>query len=80
MIATASQQAAETETLLNPVQFLVAGSITIGRPAKKGGTTGKADLLIFGESSVSSLHAVLIVQPACNEAHGAVTITGECKQ
>jgi hypothetical protein len=77
LLPSASQKAADEGALPNPVQFLTSGKITVGRPAKKGGTTGKADILIFNESSVSNLHAVLEVQPALDGTHGAVTITGE---
>jgi hypothetical protein len=71
MLPSASQLAAED--VPNPLYFLTSGKITIGRPAKKGGTTGKADILIFGEGSVSSVHCTLEVQPG---QHGVVTITG----
>lgn len=77
MIGTASQHAAEEGSLQNPAQFLVSGVISIGRPAKKGGTTGKADLLIFGESSISTLHAVLTVAPWQHAAHGQISIVGK---
>ncbi|KAF8064511.1 mnmG [Scenedesmus sp. PABB004] len=60
--------------LANPPLFLTA-SVTIGRPAKKGGTTGKADVLIHNESSVSSLHASLAVGAAHGGEPGAVAIT-----
>lgn len=78
LLPSASQKAAEEGALPNPVQFLTSGKITIGRPAKKGGTTGKADILIFNESSVSNLHAVLEVQPATDDGtHGEITLAGE---
>lgn len=76
LIPASSQRAAEEGSLPNHLQFLTSGVITIGRPAKKGGTTGKADILVFGESSVSNVHAALKVQPASAGGHGAVTITG----
>jgi len=45
----------------------------IGRPAKKGGA-GKADILIVGEASVSSLHCTLAIEPG---EQGTATIIGE---
>ncbi|KAF6251112.1 hypothetical protein COO60DRAFT_672550 [Scenedesmus sp. NREL 46B-D3] len=75
LLPSASQRAADEAALPNSVQFLTSGKITVGRPAKKGGTTGKADVLIFNESSVSNLHAVLEVQPALGGTHGALAIT-----
>jgi hypothetical protein len=78
LLPSASQKAVDEGALPNPVQFLTSGKITIGRPAKKGGTTGKADILIFNESSVSTLHAAMEVQPAADDGtHGTVTLTGK---
>lgn len=61
--------------------YLTSGEISIGRPLKKGSTVGKADILIFNEQSVSTIHAKLHVEAAEEQVdfpfeHGALTITG----
>lgn len=65
--------------------WLTSGDISIGRPLKKGSTVGKADILIFNEQSVSSIHATLHVEAAKQQQeggaesfkHGNISITGE---
>lgn len=62
---------------------LTSGEISIGRPLKKGSTVGKADILIFNEQSVSTIHAKLQVDAAVQEgdefSHGSISITGMCR-
>lgn len=78
-VAPATQQPQQP-----PAPLLLVGSeVSVGRPLKKGSTVGKANVLIFNEQSVSSIHAKLQIQPASssNEAeggfqHGAISITG----
>eukprot|EP00879_Flechtneria_rotunda_P021971 GHRR01023171.1.p1 GENE.GHRR01023171.1~~GHRR01023171.1.p1 ORF type:complete len:319 (+),score=74.92 GHRR01023171.1:695-1651(+) len=82
MLPTGSQRASDDGAALdNPVHFLSgSGAITIGRPAKKGGTTGKADILIFGEQSVSTVHATITVHNSSAPGiHGGVTIQDSSK-
>jgi hypothetical protein len=87
--ATASQPAAAaTRAQLQQTTFLSsAGSISLGRPLKKGSSVGKADILVFNEQSVSAIHATLTVGAGQNRsgsddaaaqafAHGALSITG----
>jgi hypothetical protein len=62
----------------NSAWFLTSGRCTLGRPSQKGGTTGKADIIILGDSSVSSLHASLDITPASNpNEQPSITITGD---
>lgn len=62
----------------NSAWFLTSGCCTLGRPSQKGGTTGKADIIILGDSSVSSLHASLDITPASNpNEQPSITITGD---
>jgi hypothetical protein len=60
--------------------YLTSGEISIGRPLKKGSTVGKADILIFNEQSVSTIHAKLQVDEASQQhhgfSHGSISITG----
>jgi hypothetical protein len=60
--------------------YLTSGDISVGRPLKKGSTVGKADILIFNEQSVSTIHAHLLVEAAAQHGpdfeHGALSITG----
>jgi hypothetical protein len=64
--------------------WLTSGDISIGRPLKKGSTVGKADILIFNEQSVSSIHATLRVEAATQQQEdsddgfidGSICITG----
>jgi hypothetical protein len=54
--------------------------ISVGRPLKKGSSVGKADILVFNEQSVSTVHAHLKADlPGSTgdvPTHGALTITG----
>lgn len=81
-VAASQQPAAGQQQQQNTLQFLTSsGDISIGRPLKKGGTVGKADILVFNEQSVSTIHAHLQAEPADsrNDAfqHGALSISGE---
>lgn len=71
----ASQSPSQQQTI-----YLTSGEISIGRPLKKGSTVGKADILIFNEQSVSTIHANLQVEEASQQGaefkHGAISITG----
>jgi hypothetical protein len=62
----------------NTAWFLTSGRCSLGRPSQKGGTTGKADIIILGDSSVSSLHAFLDITPGSTpDEQPSVTITGD---
>jgi hypothetical protein len=59
--------------------YLTSGDISIGRPLKKGSTVGKANILIFNEQSVSTIHATLLAEAAAQDGpfeHGDLNITG----
>lgn len=74
--------ASQTSNQQQPL-YLTSGEISIGRPLKKGSTVGKADILIFNEQSVSTIHAKLQIEAAVQEGdefnHGSASITGVCR-
>lgn len=77
----AASQAAEARPQHQTVYLTASGEISIGRPLKKGKTVGKADVLIFNEQSVSSIHASLHVGAGSTQedggfTHGSLSITG----
>jgi hypothetical protein len=81
----AASQAGEAQPQHQTIYLTASGEISIGRPLKKGSTVGKADILIFNEQSVSSIHATLHVEAAAGSTqqdgdftHGSLSITGGC--
>lgn len=59
-----------------PWLLTASNGTSIGRPAKKGGTTGKADVLIYGEGSISIVHASIRVAPRTDGAPARVMVCG----
>lgn len=76
-----NSQSAEQQSS-SSIYLTACGNITVGRPLKKGSTVGKADILIFNEQSVSSIHAKLQVEAPAVQGftltHGTISITGKC--
>lgn len=77
----AASQAGEAQPQHQTIYLTASGEISIGRPLKKGKAVGKADILIFNEQSVSSIHANLHVGAGSTQqdgsfTHGSLSITG----
>lgn len=77
----AASQAGEAQPHHQTIYLTASGEISIGRPLKKGSTVGKADILIFNEQSVSSIHANLHAGAGSTQqdgsfTHGSLSITG----
>jgi hypothetical protein len=66
------ERAAATQPANARWLLTASNGTSIGRPAKMGGTTGKADVLIFGEGSISIEHARIRI-----DSKDGVAVCGE---